>query len=79
MSVMRKMLLDVNRCTYQMIQQELNIGSALIHICRWVSHNLTEHSKEERVSESVNNPLRYPSNYVRKLDLKKKHSYHQLK
>lgn len=60
-SAIRKMLMDDNRCTYQMIQKELNIGSAAIHkiiheelhmkkvVSRWVPHNLTEHQKQERV------------------------------
>ncbi|GFX22657.1 histone-lysine N-methyltransferase SETMAR [Trichonephila clavipes] len=60
-SATRKMLIDENRCTYQMTQKELNIGSAALHkiiheelrmkkvVCRWVSHNLTEHQKEESV------------------------------
>ncbi|XP_015920439.1 histone-lysine N-methyltransferase SETMAR-like [Parasteatoda tepidariorum] len=60
-SAIRKMLKDDNRCTYQIIQKKLNIGSAAIHkniheelhkkkvVCRWVPHNLTEHQKEERV------------------------------
>ncbi|PRD31813.1 UNVERIFIED_CONTAM: Histone-lysine N-methyltransferase SETMAR [Trichonephila clavipes] len=60
-SAIRKMLMDDNRCTYQMIQMELSFESAAIykiipeelHIkkvaCRWVPHNLTEHQKEERV------------------------------
>ncbi|GFV37450.1 uncharacterized protein TNCV_1157131 [Trichonephila clavipes] len=30
-SAIRKMLMDDNRCTYQMIEKELNIGSAAIH------------------------------------------------
>ncbi|GFU78507.1 histone-lysine N-methyltransferase SETMAR [Trichonephila clavipes] len=30
-SAIRKMLMDDNHCTYQMIQKELNIGSAAIH------------------------------------------------
>ena len=50
-----------NRHTYQIIQKELDIGSAVRHkiisedlhrkkvVCRWVNHNLTEHQKEERV------------------------------
>ena len=58
---MQKLLMDDNRCTYKMIQKELNIGSAAIHtiiheelhmkktVCRRVRHNLTEHQKEERV------------------------------
>ncbi|XP_071037148.1 histone-lysine N-methyltransferase SETMAR-like [Parasteatoda tepidariorum] len=60
-SAIRKMLKDDNRCTYQIIQKEHNIGSAAIHkiiheelymkkvVCPWVPHNLTEHKKEERV------------------------------
>ena len=55
------MLIDDNRCTYQIIQKELDIGSAVIHkiiheelhmkkvVCRWIPHNLTEQQKEERV------------------------------
>ena len=60
-SALRKMLMDDNRSTYQIIQKELDIGSAAVHkiiheelhvkkvVCRWVPHNLTEHQKEERV------------------------------
>ncbi|PRD32537.1 UNVERIFIED_CONTAM: hypothetical protein NCL1_20122 [Trichonephila clavipes] len=48
------MLMDDNLCIYQMIQKELNIGSAAIHkiiheelhmkkiVCCWPPHNLTE-------------------------------------
>ncbi|GFV96487.1 histone-lysine N-methyltransferase SETMAR [Trichonephila clavipes] len=61
-SAIRKMLMENNRCTYQMIQKKLKIGYTAIHkiihsklftykkeVCRWVPHNLTEHQKEERV------------------------------
>ncbi|XP_015920768.1 histone-lysine N-methyltransferase SETMAR-like [Parasteatoda tepidariorum] len=60
-SAIRKLLKDGNRCTYQIIQKELNIGSAailkMIHeelqmkkvVWRWVPHNLTEHQKQEHV------------------------------
>ncbi|PRD25475.1 UNVERIFIED_CONTAM: hypothetical protein NCL1_40819 [Trichonephila clavipes] len=53
-STIRKMLMNDNRCTYQMIQKELNIGSAAMHKIIYeelhiVPHNLTEHQKEERV------------------------------
>ncbi|XP_042906074.1 histone-lysine N-methyltransferase SETMAR-like [Parasteatoda tepidariorum] len=60
-SAMRKILKDDIRCTCQIMQKELNFGSAAIHkiiheelhmkkvVCRWVPHNLTEHQKEERV------------------------------
>ncbi|GFW66290.1 uncharacterized protein TNCV_1711891 [Trichonephila clavipes] len=55
------MLMDDNRCTYQMMQKELIVSSAAIHriileelhmkkvVCRWVLRNLIEHQKEERV------------------------------
>ena len=63
----QKMLMDDNRCIYQIIQKELDIGSAAIHkniheelhlkkvFCRWVPHNLTEHQKEEciRISKET--------------------------
>ncbi|GFW50661.1 histone-lysine N-methyltransferase SETMAR [Trichonephila clavipes] len=67
-SAIRKMLMDDNRCTYQMIQKELNFGSAAIYkiiheelhmkkvVCFWVPHNLTEHQKEERVRISKKVP-----------------------
>ncbi|GFU19759.1 histone-lysine N-methyltransferase SETMAR [Trichonephila clavipes] len=60
-SATRKMLMDDNRCTYQMIQKGLNFGSAAIYkiiheelhmkkvVCLWVPHNLREHQEEERV------------------------------
>ncbi|GFW31744.1 uncharacterized protein TNCV_3099691 [Trichonephila clavipes] len=67
LSAIRKMLMDDNRCTYQLIQKELNFGSAaickIIHeelrmkkvACHWVPHNLTEHHKKElvRISEKI--------------------------
>ncbi|PRD27596.1 UNVERIFIED_CONTAM: hypothetical protein NCL1_34918 [Trichonephila clavipes] len=67
-SAIRKMLMDNNRCTYQMIQKGLNIGSAAIYkiiheelnmkkvVCLWFPHNLTEHQKEERVRISKKIP-----------------------
>ncbi|GFT18417.1 histone-lysine N-methyltransferase SETMAR [Trichonephila clavipes] len=68
-STIRKILMDDNCCTYQMLQKELNIGSSAMYkiireelhmikvVCRWVPHNLTEHQKEESVSELVKKPL----------------------
>ena len=59
--VIQTQLIDDNRCTYQMIQKELNIASAAIHniiheelqmkklVCRWISHDLTEYQKAERI------------------------------
>ncbi|GFU41423.1 uncharacterized protein TNCV_2171771 [Trichonephila clavipes] len=67
-SAIPKMLMDDNRCTYQMIQKELNFGSAAIYtfihnelhmkkvVCLWVPHNLTHHQKEECVKISTKIP-----------------------
>ncbi|PRD23705.1 UNVERIFIED_CONTAM: Histone-lysine N-methyltransferase SETMAR [Trichonephila clavipes] len=64
-SALRKMLMDDNHCTYQIIQKELDIKYATVHkiihgelhmkkvVCRWVPHNLTEHQKKRSVSESI--------------------------
>ncbi|PRD35752.1 UNVERIFIED_CONTAM: hypothetical protein NCL1_10566 [Trichonephila clavipes] len=53
--------MDDIRCTCQMMQKEINVRSTAMHkiireelhmkkvACRWVTHNLTEHQKEERV------------------------------
>ncbi|GFT86435.1 histone-lysine N-methyltransferase SETMAR [Trichonephila clavipes] len=71
MSAIRKMLMDYNRCTYQMIQKELNIRFEAIRklineelhkkkvVCRLVPHYVTEHQKEERerLSESAKKSL----------------------
>ncbi|GFX22554.1 uncharacterized protein TNCV_2784891 [Trichonephila clavipes] len=55
------MLMTDNRCTYQILQKDFNIVSAVIHkiiheelhtkkvVCRWVPHNQTEQQKVERV------------------------------
>ncbi|GFU20715.1 histone-lysine N-methyltransferase SETMAR [Trichonephila clavipes] len=68
-SSIRKMLMDDNRCTYQLIQKELNFGSAAIYkiireelhmkkvVCLSVPHNLTEQQKEEHVRISQTNFL----------------------
>ncbi|PRD33225.1 UNVERIFIED_CONTAM: hypothetical protein NCL1_18093 [Trichonephila clavipes] len=41
-SAIRKMLMDDNRCTYQMIQKELNFGSAAI--CKIIHEELHKKS-----------------------------------
>ncbi|GFW75263.1 uncharacterized protein TNCV_4189181 [Trichonephila clavipes] len=63
-SAIRKMFTDDNRYTYQMIQKEINIGSAAMHkiiheelrmkkeVCRWVPYNLTEEQKKRSVSQN---------------------------
>ncbi|PRD30964.1 UNVERIFIED_CONTAM: hypothetical protein NCL1_24807 [Trichonephila clavipes] len=55
------MLMTDNRCTYQILQKDFNIVSAVIHkiiheelhtkkvVCHWVPHNQTEQQKVERV------------------------------
>ncbi|GFX06499.1 uncharacterized protein TNCV_3017331 [Trichonephila clavipes] len=60
-TTIRKMLMYNKRCTYQMVQKKLKIGSEAIHKLihdelymkkvsyRWVPHNLTSSPKEERV------------------------------
>ncbi|GFU42259.1 oxysterol-binding protein-related protein 11 [Trichonephila clavipes] len=60
-SAIQKLLMDDNRCTYQMIQKKLNIGSAAIHkiiheelymkkvVCLWIPYNLTDRQKVEHV------------------------------
>ncbi|GFS65359.1 uncharacterized protein TNCV_2451702 [Trichonephila clavipes] len=67
-SAIRKLLMVDNRCTYQMIQKELNFGSAAIYkiiheelhmkqvTYRWVPHNLS--TKKKSVSEPVKESLK---------------------
>ena len=57
----RKMITDDNRCTYQMIEAALGIGSPAVYeilheelkvrkiVSRWIPHQLTEEQKAERV------------------------------
>ncbi|GFX39033.1 uncharacterized protein TNCV_3426191 [Trichonephila clavipes] len=59
------MLIDDNRCTKQIIQKELDLGSTTIYkviheelhkkkvVCHWVPHNITEHQKEESIKKSL--------------------------
>ena len=61
----RLLLMNDNRFAYQMIQKELNIEFTAIYkiiheelqmkkvICRWVPHNLTEHTKKRSLSKSA--------------------------
>ncbi|GFW19640.1 histone-lysine N-methyltransferase SETMAR [Trichonephila clavipes] len=71
-SAIRKMFMDDNHCTYQMIQKELNFGSTAIYkiiheelhmkkvVCCWVSHNLS--TRKRSVPKSIRKSLKLLNN-----------------